>query len=79
MRASPLVCRALGRNKTILGAPTQDVVEVALCMSLSNKLGINQSNESIMLGKMQLRATIQGRGGNRYVEELDETEGSVKK
>jgi hypothetical protein len=34
-----------------------------------------------MLGKMQLlsRATIQGRGRNRYVEELDETEGSVKK
>jgi hypothetical protein len=34
-----------------------------------------------MLGKMQLllRATIQGHGGNRYVKELDEAEGSVKK
>jgi hypothetical protein len=81
MRASPLVCRALGRNKTTLGATTLDVVEVALCASSSNKLGINQSNELIMLGKMQLllRATIQGRGGNRYVEELDGAEGSVKK
>jgi hypothetical protein len=81
MRASPLVCRALGRNETILGAPSQDVVEVALCTSSPNKLGINQSNESIMLGKMQLlsRAAIQGHGGNRYVGELDEAEGSVKK
>jgi hypothetical protein len=34
-----------------------------------------------MLGKMQLlsRAAIQGHGGNRYVGELDEAEGSVKK
>jgi hypothetical protein len=81
MRASPLVRRALGRNETTLGATTLDVVEVALCTSSSNKLGINQSNESIMLGKMQLlsRATIRGRGGNRYVEELDGAEGSVKK
>jgi hypothetical protein len=81
MRASPLVCRALGRNETALGATTQDVVEVALCTSTSNKLGINQSNGSIMLGKMQLLwcATIQGRGGSRYVEDLDGAEGSVKK
>jgi hypothetical protein len=34
-----------------------------------------------MLGKMQLlsRATIQGRGENRYVEDLGGAEGSVKK
>jgi hypothetical protein len=81
MRASPLVCRALGRNETTLGATTQDVVEVALCMSSSNKLGINQLNGSIMLGKMQLlsRATVQGRGGSLYVKELDGAEGSIKK
>jgi hypothetical protein len=81
MQASPLVCRALGKNKTTLGATTQDVVEVALCASLSNKLGINQSNGSIVLGKMRLllRATIQGRGGNRYVEDLGGAAGPVKK
>jgi hypothetical protein len=80
MRASLLVCRALGRDETTLGATTQDVVEAALCTSSSNKLGINQSNGSVMLGKMRLlsRATIQGRGGNRYVEELDGAEGSVR-
>jgi hypothetical protein len=81
MRASPLVCRALGRDETTLGATTQDVVEAALCMSSSNKLGINQSNGSIMLGKMRLlsRATIQGHGGDRYVENLGGAEGTVKK
>jgi hypothetical protein len=80
MRVSPLVCHALGRDETTLGATMQDVVEAALCTSSSNKLGINQSNESIMLGKMRLlsRATIQGRGGNPYVEELDGAEGSVR-
>jgi hypothetical protein len=52
MRALPLVCRALRRNETTLGATPQDVVEVALCTSSSNKLGINQSNGLIMLGKM---------------------------
>jgi hypothetical protein len=51
MRASPLVCHALGRDETTLGATTQDVVEVALYTSSSNKLGINHSNGSIMLGK----------------------------
>jgi hypothetical protein len=51
MWASPLVCRALGRDETTLGATTQDVVEAALCTSSSNKLGINQSNGSVMLGK----------------------------
>jgi hypothetical protein len=77
---SPRVCRVLGRDETTLGATTQDVVEASLCSSSSNKLGINQSNGSIMLGKMRLlsRATIQGRGGNRYVEELDRAEGSVR-
>jgi hypothetical protein len=81
MRLSPLACRALGRNETTLGAATQDVVEVALCTSSSNKLGINQSIGLITLGKMQLllRVTIQGRGGSRYVEDLGGAEGSVKK
>jgi hypothetical protein len=81
MRASPLVCRAPGRNETTLGATTQDVVEVARCTSLANQLGITQSIESITLGKMQLlsRATIQGRGRGRYVEDLGGAEGSVKK
>jgi hypothetical protein len=81
MRALPLVCHALGGNETTLGATTQDIVEVALCASSSNKLGINQSNGSIVLGKMRLlsRATIQGRGGNRYEEDLGGAEGSVKK
>jgi hypothetical protein len=80
MRASPLVCHAFGRDETTLGATTEDVVEAALCTSSSNKLGINQSNGSIMLGKMRLlsRATIQGRGGNLCVEELDGAEGSVR-
>jgi hypothetical protein len=81
MRASPLVCHALGRNETTLGATTLDVVEVALCTSSSNKLGISQSSRSILLGKMQLlsRATVQGRGGSRYAEGLDGAEGSIKK
>jgi hypothetical protein len=81
MRASPLVCRALGGNETALGTTTQDVVEVALYASSSNKLGINQSNGSIMLGKMRLllRVTIQGHGGNRYVEDLGRAEGTIKK
>jgi hypothetical protein len=80
MRASPLVCHALGRDETTLGATMQDVVEAALCTSSSNKLGINQSNGLVMLGKMRLlsRATIQGRGGNRYVEKLDGAEGFVR-
>jgi hypothetical protein len=64
-----------------LGTTTQDVVEVALCTSSSNKLGIIQSNGSTMLGKMRLlsRATIQGRGENRYVEDLGGAEGTVEK
>jgi hypothetical protein len=79
VRALPLVCRSFGRNKTVLSAATQDVVEIALYASLSNVLGVSQSNGSNMLEKMRLlsRATIQGRGGTRYVEELDGAEGSV--
>jgi hypothetical protein len=49
VRASPRVCRAFGRNETTLSATTQDVVEVALHASLSNILGVNQSNGSILL------------------------------
>jgi hypothetical protein len=40
----------MAKNETILSATTQDVVEVALCASPSNKLGIIQSNGSILLG-----------------------------
>jgi hypothetical protein len=67
MRVSLLVCRALGQDETTLGATTQDVVETALCTSSSNKLGINQSNGSVMLGKMRLlsHATI------KVVAEID--------
>jgi hypothetical protein len=50
VRASPLVCRAFGRNETTLSATTQDVVVVALYTSPSNKLGVNQSSGSILLG-----------------------------
>jgi hypothetical protein len=39
----------LAKNETTLSAMTQDVVEVALPMRPSNKLGINQSNGSILL------------------------------
>jgi hypothetical protein len=76
----PRVCRSFGRNKTVLSAATQDVVEIALYASLSNVLGVGQSNGSTVLEKMRLlsRATIQGRGGTRYVEELAGAEGSVR-
>jgi hypothetical protein len=40
----------VAKNKTTLIATTQDVVEVARHVSLSNKLGINQSNGSIFVG-----------------------------
>jgi hypothetical protein len=40
----------LAKNETTLSAMTQDVVEVALPVSPSNKLGISQSNGSILLG-----------------------------
>jgi hypothetical protein len=63
----------VAKNETTLSSTTQDVVEVALHASPSNKLDINQSNGSILLGKMRLlsRATIQGRGGSRFVEDLN--------
>jgi hypothetical protein len=41
----------VAKNETTLGATTQDVVEIALHASPSNKLGIHQSNGSILLGK----------------------------
>jgi hypothetical protein len=69
-----------GKNKTVLSAATQDVVDVALYASLSNVLGVSQSNGSTVLERMQLlsRATIEGRGGTRYAEELAGAEGSVR-
>jgi hypothetical protein len=39
------------QNRDYSGTTTHDVVEVALYMSLSNNLGMNQSNGSIVLGK----------------------------
>jgi hypothetical protein len=80
VRALPRVCHSFGRNKTVLSAATQDVVEIALYAKLSNVLGVSQSNGSTMLEKMRLLscATIQGCGRTRYVEELDGAEGSVR-
>jgi hypothetical protein len=79
MRASPWVCRVCGKNETTLSATTQVVVEVALHASPSNKLGIHQSNGSILLEKMRplSRATIKGHGGSRFIEGLSGAEGSV--
>jgi hypothetical protein len=67
----------VAKNKTTLSAMTQDVVEIALHASPSNKLGIHQSNGSILLEKLRLlsRATIQGRGESRFVEDLSGAEG----
>jgi hypothetical protein len=45
----PRVCRVFGGDETVLSANTQDVVEVALHASLSNVLGVSQSNGSILL------------------------------
>jgi hypothetical protein len=80
VRVLPWVCRSFGRNKTVLSAAAQVVVEIALYASLSNVLGVSQSNGSTVLEKMRLlsRATIHGRGGTRYVEELDGAGGSVR-
>jgi hypothetical protein len=41
----------MAKNETTLSATTQDVVEMTLHASPSNKLGINQSNGSTLLGK----------------------------
>jgi hypothetical protein len=81
VRALPRVCRSFGRNKTVLSAATQNVVEIALYASLSNVLALSRSSGSTVLEKMRLRsrATIQGRGGTRYVEELAGAEGSDEK
>jgi hypothetical protein len=80
VRALPRVCHSFGSSKTVLSAATHDVVEIAPYASLSSVLGVSQSNGSTVLEKMRLlsRATIQGRGGTRYVEELAGAEGSVR-
>jgi hypothetical protein len=69
-----------GKNKTVLSAATQDVVDVALYASLANVLGVSQSNGSTVLEKMRLlsRATIESHGKTRYAEKLAGAEGSVK-
>jgi hypothetical protein len=41
----------MAKNKTTLSAATQDVVKMTRHASPSNKLGINQSNGSTLLGK----------------------------
>jgi hypothetical protein len=52
MRASSRDCRAYGKkNEATLSATTLGVVEIAPHVSASNKLGINQSNGSNLLGK----------------------------
>jgi hypothetical protein len=68
------------KNKTILSAATQDVVDVALYASLSNILGVSQSSGSTVLEKVRLlsHATIEGRGRTRCAEELAGAEGSVE-
>jgi hypothetical protein len=69
-----------GKNKTVLSATTQDVADVALYASRSNILGVDQSNGSTVLEKVRLlsHATIEGRGGTRYAEELAGAEGSAR-
>jgi hypothetical protein len=69
-----------GRNKTVLSAATQNVVDVALYASRSNVLGVGQSNGSTTLEKVRLLScvTIEGRGGARYAEELAGAEGSAR-
>jgi hypothetical protein len=80
VRSLPWFGHSFGKNKTGLSAATQDVVEVALYASLSNVLFLSQSSGSTELEKMRLRsrATIQGRGGTRYVEELAGAVGAIK-
>jgi hypothetical protein len=75
--AAGMPCSWQGRDYS--GATTQDVVEATLCTSSSNKLGIKPVEQIDYVGKMRLlsRATIQGRGGNRYVEVLDLFQSSV--
>jgi hypothetical protein len=54
----------LAEEETIPSATTLDVVEIAPHASSSNKLGINQSNGSRLLGKMRSSSqmTIEGHG-----------------
>jgi hypothetical protein len=65
VRAAPRVCHSFGKNKTVLSAATQNVVDVALYASRSNILGVGHSNGSTALEKVRMlsRATIEGRGG----------------
>jgi hypothetical protein len=80
VRATPRVCHSFGKNKTVLSAATQNVVDVALYTSRSNVLGVGQSNGSTALEIVRLlsRATIEGRGGNRYAEESAGAEGFAR-
>jgi hypothetical protein len=72
VRSLPRFGHSFGKNMTVLSAATQDVVEVALHASLSNVLFLSQSSGSTELDKVRLRsrATTQGRGGTRYIEEF---------
>jgi hypothetical protein len=70
----------MAKNETTLSATTLDVVEIAPHASPSNKLGINQSNGSNLLGKMRSssQATIKGHGGSRFMKSMNVAEASVK-
>jgi hypothetical protein len=70
---------SFGKNQTVLSAATQTVVDVAPYASRSNVLGVGRSNGSTVLEKVRplSRATIEGRGGTRYAEELAGAKGSV--
>jgi hypothetical protein len=59
----------MAKNETTPSATTLDVVEIAFHASPFNKLGINQSNGSNLLGKMRSssQATIKGHGGSRFI------------
>jgi hypothetical protein len=67
VRAAPRVCRSVGKNKTVLSAAAQIVVDKALYVSRSNVLSVGQSNGSTALEKVRLlsRATIKSRCGTR--------------
>jgi hypothetical protein len=80
VRAALRVCHSFGKNKTVVSAAAQNVVDVALYASRSNILGVGQSSGSTALEKVRLlsRATIEGRSGTRYAEELAGAEGSAR-
>jgi hypothetical protein len=69
VRAAPRVCRSVGKNKTVLSAAAQIVVDEALYASRSNVLSVGQSNGLTALEKVRLlsRATIESRGGTQKV------------